>query len=244
MNEVLKLPTEKRKPTRINPGRLVLFGLPKSGKTTIVAGLDNCLILELEPRGADFVEAMSLYVPNLETLFKIGDQIVEQKYPYDYLALDTVTQLEEMVLPLAASMYKNTQMGKNWAGGDVRKLPKGSGYLYLRLAFAKVINKISLWAPNIILIGHLKDRLIEKKGEEFSAKELDLSGKLSSLTASNADATGYVYRKDNQTIINFQASEEVICGSRSKHLQGKNIVIAESNEEGELELFWDKIYKQ
>ena len=43
-----ELPTKKVKATRINPKKLIIFGKPKSGKTTCLSQLEDCLILDLE----------------------------------------------------------------------------------------------------------------------------------------------------------------------------------------------------
>jgi hypothetical protein len=55
------LPKEKTKATRVNPKSMVVFSLPKAGKTTIVSALDNCLVIDLE-EGSDFVDALKVDV--------------------------------------------------------------------------------------------------------------------------------------------------------------------------------------
>ena len=42
------LPTERRKATDYNPRLMVLFGKPKSGKSSLMASLENNLIIDLE----------------------------------------------------------------------------------------------------------------------------------------------------------------------------------------------------
>ena len=42
------LPTEKTKKKTDNPKNLILFGLPKVGKTTVLSHLPKCLILDFE----------------------------------------------------------------------------------------------------------------------------------------------------------------------------------------------------
>ena len=42
------LPTERRKATDYNPRLIVLYGKPKNGKSTIMASIDNNLIIDLE----------------------------------------------------------------------------------------------------------------------------------------------------------------------------------------------------
>ena len=235
------LPTVKNKIREKNPKILLIYGKPKIGKTSLVAGLDNCLIVDLE-KGTHFVESLSYDVDSLSGLKELKDAIIAANKPYKYIAIDTVTALEEMVIGYAGSLYKETVQGKNWQGDDVRLLPNGSGYLFLRMAFFNVIDDISTLADHIILVGHLKDRLINKSGEELVASEIELTGKISSLLSAKADALGYIFRKDNQNIINFKPTDQVICGTRIKHLANKEIVISESNEKGDVKTFWDKIY--
>lgn len=241
----MNLPTGPRDVKRSNPKELVIFGKPKCGKTTIASELTKdgkWLLLELEDGGADFVGGTIVDAKNLDEIAATGQAILAAKKPYDGVIVDTVSKLEELIMPRAAELYRGSPMGVNWKGKDVRTLPKGSGYLYMRQAFFEVLDYIRTWADNIVLLGHLSDKMIDKKGEEVNSKELDLTGKISSLTCARADAIAYCYRKDNQTILNFKSSEGVVCGARPAHLKGQEIVIAESSKDGDLTLHWDKVY--
>jgi hypothetical protein len=241
----MELPMKPSEPARINPKEIVIFGKPKCGKTTISAQLTlegKWLLISLEPKGADFVSATKVQVNNIKELKQLGLEIIKQGRPYDGIILDTVTKLEEMILPLAKTLYCATPMGVNWDGDDVKTLPKGAGYLFIRQAFFQVMNFIGTLSHNIIYVGHLADKMIDKKGEEVSSVELDLTGKLSKLVCAEVDAIAYCYRKDNQTILNFRSSEEVVCGSRCDHLRGQEIVIAESDDNGVIKTFWEKVF--
>lgn len=135
-----ELPVGKIKATRTNPKKMILFGNPKIGKTTALAELENCLLLDVEG-GSEFVDAMKIDVIEesvkenilpIVALRRIIRQIAAANeenggYLYKYIALDTVTALEDLVLPLAGGMYKNTAIGKNWTGDDVTLLPNGAG---------------------------------------------------------------------------------------------------------------------
>ena len=241
MSEVeLALPTSKVAVSRTNPKRLIIYSKPKVGKTTALAGLENCLILDLE-NGSDYIEAMKVKINNLADLRKIGTKIIEAGKPYKYIAVDTVTAMEDMVKPLALKLYQGTPMGKMFEG-DILTLPNGAGYGYLRSAFFSVLDYIDTLADNIILLGHLKDRQIEIKGKEVNAADVDLTGKIKSLICANADAIAYMTREDNQTILNFQTSDSIICGARPKHLSNRQIVLSEVQEDGTVKTNWDKIY--
>lgn len=241
MTSEMKLPTQRVGISAVNPKRLVIYSKPKTGKTTAYAGLEGNLIIDLE-HGSKFVEALKVEVNSISELKELGKQIKEAGYPYKYVTIDTVTVLEDMVKPLALSLYKATSIGKNYDGDDVLKLPNGAGYMYLRDAFFKVLDYIDTLAPHIILSGHIKDKVVDDKGEMVQAANIDLTGKIKSLICSQADAIGYMFRKGNQTILSFKSTDEVTCGARPEHLKNKEIVLAEEVK-GVYTTYWQEIYK-
>jgi len=225
---------------------LIIFGKPKAGKTTLASRLDNNLIVDLEG-GSEFLEALAVQARSVKDLGDIATAIREEikqtgKKPYKYITLDNASRLEEICLSYAAQLYRATPMGKNYSGNDVRTLPNGSGYMYLQQAVRKVIDMFRDLCDNFILIGHTRDKLINKEGEELSEMSLDLVGKLANIICGEADAVGYVYRKRNETHISFEGGDNSVREARAPHLRGKNIVIAESDENNDIKVYWDKIY--
>jgi len=222
----MELPVKKVKAVRKSPKRMVIYGPPKIGKTTAVSTLDNCLIIDLE-EGSDMIDALKVKVNNFTELAELGKEIIKQKNPYKYIAIDTVTKLEEWCEAEGKNIYRKTPMGKNFdsknEGLSVLSLPNGGGYLYLRMAYKKWIERLNKLADHIILIGHLKDKMLEKKGKEVSSKDLDLTGKIKQITCVNADAIGYIYREDGNTMISFDSKDEIAAGSRCEHLKGKTM---------------------
>ena len=243
---MLTLPIKKNEPKVSNPRVMVLYGKPKSGKTTLLSNLDQCLIIDLEG-GSEFLEALSIQARSVADLGEIAQAIKAKiaelgKKPYKRIAIDNATRLEEICLPYAATLYRQLPTAKKWEGTDVRTLPNGAGYLYLREAVKKVINMFKELCDQFILIGHTKDKIINKEGEELTEMAIDLVGKLGDIVCGEADAVGYVYRKKNQTIISFEGGDNSIIEARAKHLRGKKIVIAESNDDNDVTVDWDKIY--
>jgi len=242
----MNLPTKKSKPIEQNPKFLILFGKPKCGKSTIGAALDNALHIDLE-NGTDYLECASVKINSLMDLKDLKDSLVkanEEKkdFMYTYGVLDTATKLEDVVLPLATKLYNQTPMGKTFTG-DVRNLPNGAGWLYVREAYKSIIDDFKSLFKYFILLGHTKDKTINKQGKELSENTIDLTGKLERIISADADALGYVYRFENKTMINFNGDSDFVVEARPLHIRGKEIVIAESNEKGELTYYWDKIFK-
>ena len=240
---MIELPTKKVLASRANPKRLVIYSKPKAGKTSALALLDNCLLLDFE-KGSDYVDAIKLKIDSLQTLKEVGAEIVKAGKPYKYIAVDTVTALEELCLGYAKALYMDTPMGKTFAGDNVLKLPNGAGYLYLREAFFKILDYIETLVPDdgsIILLGHLKDKNIDIAGKEVAAVDLDLTGKIKALVCAKADAIGLLSRKGNQVILNFKTSDEITCGARPDHLKNQEIILTEFTD-GNLVASWDKIF--
>lgn len=237
----MELPLVKNTLARKSPKLLIIYSPPKVGKTSLLAELDNCLIADLE-EGTDHVSAMAVKVKSYKELHQLCEEVKKANRPYLYGALDTTTALEDMVMPLALWLYQQTAMGKTYTG-NILALPNGGGYLYLREAFKMMLDKFKECFDRVILLGHIKDKMIEKAGKEVSAKDIDLTGKLRQIVCANADAIGYLYREKNQNILSFQTSEELICGARPVHLRNKKIVISEYDEAADrVTAYWEKIY--
>lgn len=244
---MVTLPTSKVPATSTNPHFMILYGRPKAGKTSALAQLDNNLIVDLEG-GSTFIDAMAVQARSVNELGEIAQAIRAKNTEvghnfYKHITIDNATRLEEICLPYAAILYRQTPMGKNWKGTDVRLLPNGSGYMYIRQAVRKVIDMFKDLCDEFILVGHVKDVQIEQNGEELSEMALDLVGKLSSIICGEADAVGYVYRKGNETHISFKGGDGTIKEARAPHLRGQDIIIATGNDDGTITTYWNKIYK-
>jgi hypothetical protein len=253
MQQDFVLPMVPIEATVTNPQNLIIFSKPKTGKTTLVSGLKNALLLDFE-KGSKYVAAMKIEVDSIDDIKIIGKKIKEANYPYDYVIIDTLTALEEKCVDYAEELYSKVPIGKNWfeadreghsgkaTYGNILNLPQGAGYYWLREAFIKVVDYIKTWAPNIIQLGHVKDAQLGKEGAEFNALDLDLTGKIKRIASGKSDAIGYLYRKGNQNVLSFATTDKVICGARPTHLRNKQIVLSELTPEGEMIFHWDEIY--
>ena len=245
--EGLILPTQKIPAISTNPKFLILYGRPKAGKTSCLAQLDNNLIIDLEG-GSEFIDAMAVQARSVKDLGEIAQAIRAKNNEvghnfYKHITIDNATRLEEICLSYAKQLYMITPMGKNYKGDDIRTLPNGSGYMYLRQAIRNVIDMFRKVCDEFILVGHVKDVQIEQDGQELSQMALDLVGKLGAIICGEADAVGYIYRKKNETHISLKGGDGTIKEARAPHLRGQDIIIATGNEDGTLTTYWNRIYK-
>ena len=243
----MKLPNKKSPPKTKNARKILIYSMPKTGKTELLTLLENNLIIDLEG-GTRMFESMTIEAKTAKELYAIIEMLRTKKdelksFPYKFITLDTATALETIVNSLAIAMYKQTPMGKNYNGKDITTLPNGAGYQWIRKAFMKVIDDFSEFCETLILTAHLKDKYIDKNGEIVSSKDIDLQGKLKSIVCANMDAIGYLYRKEeNENWLSFKTSEDIISGARPVHLSNKEFKISVKNDNNNLEVFWDKIF--
>tara|TARA_R110000850_G_scaffold34024_1_gene92251 strand:- start:48209 stop:48958 length:750 start_codon:yes stop_codon:yes gene_type:complete len=247
---MIELPKTKVKASSMSPDILLLYSLPKSGKTTVVAQLDNCLIIDLE-KGTNKVDALKVNANSLEELRAVVDSIEAAnkanggKPVYRYIAIDTATKLEEFAEDLGVILYKKTPMGAKFLGGplELKALEYGAGYGYIRQAYKMLMNSVYELCERLILIGHTKDKYVTKDDKEVTATEVDLSGKLSGIVTQKVCAIGYAYRKKNELHVSFKGDGTTVSGNRSPHLSGKDIILAESDPNTfEVKTYWDKIF--
>ena len=250
------LPTEKVKAEIQSPETLVVYGPPKIGKTTLLATLEDFLILDFE-KGTKKIDALKLEINDLKGLKEAGTEIVKAGFPYKGTITDTVTALEDWCEWAATEDYMQSTMGKafnskqgqvlpraDWK--SVLTLPNGAGYLWHRNSFKDWVNRINRLAKYKIHVAHVKDIFLEKDNETVSSKDLDLIGKDKNILCANADAIGYIYRSPKAPLelrISFKNNTQDLVGSRCQHLRNQDFVLAVNNEDGSIkEVFWNKIY--
>lgn len=239
----IELPKAKVPAKTQDPKYLILFGLPKVGKTTILSTLDNNLILDFE-KGSTYVDALKLEINSLKELKEVIKAIRDAGNPYKYITIDTITAVEEMAKPMAIQLYQNSPMfsAKYADVKDVTQLPNGSGWAFLRQAVEKIIDLVASVTDNIIICGHVKDSALSESADG-SVKDLDLGGKLKRILSARSDAIGFVHRDENSNLcINFGQNGEILTGARPAHLANKDIVVAERNDDGTFTSHWERIY--
>lgn len=220
----MELPTQRVAAARKSPRMLTLFGQSKVGKTTTLAQLDNCLIIDTE-QGTDMVDAMKVNVSNLQEFMATVKALKESTHTYDYIALDTI---DNIVLWMEDFVCKSEGVK------TIGDLDFGKGYAMVRDNVMKILGQLKpLGAKGLILIGHRKKTLIANETDiKVNTSSLDLSGKLKNFIMADSDAIGYVFRDaDGALKVSFMADDETEAGARCEHLRG-----------AVLDFTWDNIY--
>ncbi len=248
------LPTERQKPKAVNLRSLLIYGNPKSGKTTAVSKLPNCLILDVE-KGSAFIEGLIMEPPEgmgpvskFKWLKDVAAKIKAEGKSYDYVVVDTLSQLDQDAEWVGTWNYMNSVQGKKFnrhADGSIMKpsdtdyesvlsLANGYGYRYTREAIMDIFDSLKdLGKICTIFISHVADKMVAKHGtnEEVMTKDLALIGKTRDIIPRLVDATANVWNEDGQFMISFKGDNSKVGGVRATHLLGYT---------GKLD--WDKIF--
>lgn len=247
------LPTTVKKATTSNLKSLVIYGKPKVGKTTALAKLPNCLIIDVE-KGTAFVEGMIVQPPEemgpvgrFKWLKELAQTIKDAGKPYDYVAIDTLSQLDTDAEWVGTYNYQNSVAGKKFnrdSNGTLLKpdhpdyesvltLGNGYGYRYSRDAIMDIFDSLKdLGKICTIFVCHVADKMIgEKNGEQVMVKDLALVGKTRDVIPRLCDGIANVWNQDGNLMISFIGNNEKIGGVRAKHLLGYSGI-----------LDWDKVF--
>jgi hypothetical protein len=256
------LPTKRSEVVSHSPSTFLLYAIPKAGKTTILSKLDDCLIINLEPNGANYVNAMKIDITestplqNIAKLKAVIAKIKDEGKPYKYIAIDTVTKLDELSEIAGTYKYMQKIQGKKFnrdSKGNplmpdhpdfqtVHELPEGYGYRHSREWILDMYDQLSTLAEHVIFICHVKDKYVASKtGDAVQSIDINLTGKVKTIMSSRVDVVGYMFRKGKEAYISFEGTKDKTCGGRCEHLQG-DILISSMDDEGEITTHWNKIY--
>ena len=251
----IELPTMVRPPKATNLRNLLIYGKEKSGKTTACSQLPNHLIIDVED-GSEFITGNVIQPPKemgpvsrSKWLKELAKTIREAGYPYDYVIIDTISQLDVEAEFVGTWNYMNSIAGKNFNRvtddegkviidpntkksimlpptdanyQSVLSLANGYGYQYTRSAILDIFESLkNLGKICTIFVCHVADKMIaEKNKEQVMIKDLALVGKTRDLLPRLVDGTANVWNEDGKFMISFKGNDQQLGGVRAPHLTG------------------------
>jgi hypothetical protein len=173
--------------------------------------------------------------------------------PYDYVSIDTITQVDIDAEWAGTELYMDSLQGKSFnresiVGTPSTKWPRlqygdtdyqsvieigQNGWRWSRSVMVDVLN-LSRQTAKIctIYVAHIKDKMLSKgdKGEVF-IKDIALTGAVADIYSRNVSALGSVYKDEDKLMISFKGNEDKTGGNRGKI----------GSYEGEF--LWEKIFE-
>jgi len=210
----IELPAKKHKSETGFPKQAswLVFGAPKCGKTTFAAQWPECLLLNLEPRGARYVEgAYVLDIASLEELREIHAQLHAQagkkELPYQTVAIDTVDVVNDWAEEVARNEFDVKEFGQVAYGAD---------WARSRGITLKVIALFSSLPVNLLVVAHSRWAIVN---DIQIGHTIDLPGKLARFTQSQIENILFIHvdKKGKRKLV-FRPTPAADSGSRQPML--------------------------
>lgn len=203
-------------PKSTDPGLLLLYGAKKSGKTTMLGELDNCLVIDTE-KGSNFISGMVASVSSLDQIKEVIGEVLKMENKPKYIAIDTINPviewLELPILTKFGAKYKDKYT-------SIGEIPHFAGWGEHRKSVQAFIDTFKKLCECLIIIGHNKAATAASGIVE--PETFDAQGKLKNLIMAQADAIGYVHRDDDESLkVSFKSGKALEAGSRCEHLKGQ-----------------------
>lgn len=206
--------------------------------TATSAQITDLLTKDVKTKALDIAE---IYDPSerVKALNLILRALIKLGKPYDYVSIDTITQVDLDAEWAGTELYMDSLQGKSYNRQNVQGKPSTqwprlkygdaeyqsvieigqNGWRWSRTVMVDLLN-LSRGASKLctIFVSHIKDKLIGKgdKGEVF-VKDIALTGAVADIYARNVDAIASVYKnEDDQLTISFKGNEDKTGGNRGE----------------------------
>lgn len=218
----MEIESVKPKPNKFPNNRLwLIYGAPKTGKTTFSSVWNKSIIIDLE-NGANDIECTRVRPRTMKEL-KDALTLPELKN-YNTIVVDSLDIVYSLIeRNTIATLNKQMKTNYNYVGS----FPMGAGWAHAK-------NSVKSWIfefiiplmqdnKNVIFIAHEKSEVVKRQGKEDETKYgISLPGQTGTLVTSLSDVIGRVHIKNGKHMISFSPSHD-LGGSRIKALAGRDI---------------------
>ena len=221
----MEIETVKPEPSKFPNNRLwLIYGSPKTGKTTFSSMWDSSLIIDLE-NGANDIECTRV---RPRTIKELKDSLTMKEISdYETVVVDSLDVVYSLIERNTISVL-NKQLKTNYS--YVGSFPMGAGWSHAKNSLKSWIFEFIIPLmqddKNVILIAHQKSETVKREGKEDETKYgISLPGQTGTLVTSLADAIGRVHIKNGKHMLSFSPAHD-LGGSRIKALAGRDIPLS------------------
>jgi hypothetical protein len=165
------LPTAKTKPgLSLQSSKILLYGPPKIGKSTLAAGLDpdHTLFLATEP-GLGGLEVFSREVRSWQDFLEAGKALANEEHGFKLVVVDTVDELQRMCVDyVLTSLNQGLKQPKS---GFIHSsdFDYGKGYEAVTEEFRLRVARLCSLGMGVVFISHAKEGTVkDRTGLEIS----------------------------------------------------------------------------
>lgn len=172
----------------------LLYGSPKTGKSSFAATWDKVLCFDLEA-GYKYIES-DIIVPESYANFLKEIKDPKTLKPYNTIVIDTIDIIYEFI---EKNSIKELNRKSKTSYDSIAEFAHGTGWAIARLSLKKFIFneifRLTRMDKNVVVIAHEKAITIQRNNKEETAYKLALPGQTSTMVSSLADIVGRVYTR-------------------------------------------------
>ena len=201
---------------------LLIYGLPKTGKSTFGSQLPRSLFLNFEQGTNALAGIRSVPILRWTDFKKVLSQLrkPQAREMYDSIVVDTAS----IAWQLCEEYIKQRE-----SVDSIRDIPWGQGWNMLKTEFSECWREITLLGFGILFIAHSKEKPTEMRDEEgnaISAVCPDLPNNAYTIINSIVDIIGYLQVQMNpdgttERFLYTRSTPTVFAGSRYQYLAPK-----------------------
>lgn len=201
---------------------LLIYGLPKSGKSTFGSQLPRSLFMNFEQGTNALAGIRSVPIMSWSDAKKVLSQLrkPQAKEMYDSIVVDTASIAWQL-----CEKYICQREGVD----SIREVPWGGGWTMLKNEFSEFWREITLLGFGILFIAHSKERPTEirdEDGNSITAVAPDLPNMAYTIINSIVDIIGYLQVQMNadgtsERYLYTRATPTIFAGSRYQYLAPK-----------------------
>ena len=195
---------------------LLIYGAPKTGKTTLLAQLPHSLILAFEP-GTNalnnaYVQPIGKWTDFKSVLRQLRDADIQEKF--HFIGIDTADIAYEMCERYICIQNNVTELGE---------IPWGKGYSSCKKEFADAFNEIARLGYGLCFVSHEAEKKFKnEKGEDYTQLCPALPERPYQIINKFVDIIGYIrYVREgekNTPYLFLRGDDRFLAGSRFKYI--------------------------
>lgn len=200
--------------------RMLIYGPPKIGKTTLLSGFPDMLILATE-KGYKAKSVYAKDIPDWDTFKSVVKEIVKGKHKFETIGIDTADILwKHCVEHVCAKLKIEHVSDEDW----------GKGYDAVSTEFERELNKLFMSPYGLIMVSHTKIQDLNGRSGKISKVTTTLSNQARRIIIPKVDIIGLMKAEmvkvgegkyKTKRVLSFAASELEESGDRTGCLPEK-----------------------
>ncbi len=208
------LPTElTKKNFTLDSSMILLYGAPKTGKTTLACGSGKALLLHTPGCGHNVVSAFKVEIDSFEKVIEVLHELRKQKgkLPYTAVVVDLLSDLQVMA---GRSIVRKYNEAKRGSITDLAEMPNGLGWSRLKGAVLHVLDLLADLGVPVVLVCHEKMREFSEGVMKRSKWANNLTGSMANDVPGRCDLIGRVVVNKGDRIVLVNPTDKSEAGNR------------------------------